>query len=257
MRPDPPIWSVPRCWPGLTVAILCGGPSLTQDQVEYCRRWPVIAINRAYALAPWASWLYGSDPGRHWKFHAGEGRLPDWPDVLDCPGIKISVSSPDLPPAHAAEIPRLVEAGVQFLRHPGVGAYEGASDDPGVVRGNNSLFQILSVIGFTGASRVLLLGADMRERKHWHGGYPGIGHPNYARDVVPKFRTLMEPLKNEGVEVLNCSPGSALDAFTHVRLEDVWPVRVVAGDGITEPSQLRGMNPGGPPKLPATGEGLR
>ena len=68
--PELPYWSIPKCWPGECVAILGGGFSLTQAQVDHCRgRCRVIAINRAFKLAPWSDWLYGCDSDRFWTWH--------------------------------------------------------------------------------------------------------------------------------------------------------------------------------------------
>ena len=86
-----------------------------------------------------------------------------------------------------------------------------------MVRGNNSLFQILSVIAHTGASTVLLLGADMHGG-HWHAGWKS-GGPNFAGNVIPKFQSLVKPLADAGVEVLNCTPGSKLPWWPMVDLQ--------------------------------------
>ena len=65
------MWSVPRLWPGATVACLGCGPSLNADQVVLLRgRARVIAINDAWRVAPWADVLYGCD-GRWWRKHGG------------------------------------------------------------------------------------------------------------------------------------------------------------------------------------------
>ena len=49
-----PVVRVPRLWPGETVAILGGGPSLTPADVDFCRdKARVIAIKEAHRLAPY------------------------------------------------------------------------------------------------------------------------------------------------------------------------------------------------------------
>ena len=53
---------MPPLWPGATVALLGGGPSLTLQQIEYVRgRCRIIAINRAYRLVSEADWLHAAD----------------------------------------------------------------------------------------------------------------------------------------------------------------------------------------------------
>ena len=56
-----PLWLVIPIFKGCTVAIIAGGPSLTQNQVNMVEGFPTIAVNDAYKLAPWANILYGCD----------------------------------------------------------------------------------------------------------------------------------------------------------------------------------------------------
>ncbi len=44
---------------------------------------------------------------------------------------------------------------------------------------------------------------------------------DYANDMLPNFPTLIEPLKARGVEVVNCTPGSALTCFPMGKIEDL------------------------------------
>jgi hypothetical protein len=224
--PEIPWWSVPELWPDETVAILCGGPSLTQEQVDYlegkCR---VIAINRAgiprprhhegqWCYAPFADMLFASDVG-----HSGKPQgfwLAHQDEALAFPGIKVAVRaiSPSREEWRRMEI--LSAAGVKILRHSGlrhpsiVPRHEGISSDPGVVHGNNSLFMVMSVIHYLAPrSTVLWLGADMRGVQ-WHGGYRGVGQPEFPISIIPNFATLVRPLQERGITVLNCTPKSAI-----------------------------------------------
>lgn len=218
--PDIPYWSVPTCWRGQTVAILAGGKSLTEAHVEHVRgKCRVIAINRAFQRAPWADWLWATDVDRFWTWH---------PEAADFPGVMICVrKANDASREYWRQLAKVAGHGAMVLRHSGlnyptVPRHEGVSADPRLVRGNNALFQIMSIIAHTGVSTVLLLGADMRGG-HWHGGYRGYGEPDYAGSVIPPFETLIAPLAKANVVVLNASPGSALSPrwWPHVRLEDV------------------------------------
>jgi hypothetical protein len=215
--PELPYWAIPRCWPGECVAILGGGLSLRQEQVDHCRgRCRVIAINRAFKLAPWSDWLYGCDSDRFWTWH---------PEALEFDGTKVVVRKVRYyGPAYWRQLQKLADAGVKILKHsahelPALPRHEGVSNDPGVVRGDNSGFQILSVIHHTGASTVLLLGFDQHGR-HWHGGYADIGVPDYA-GMIPRLESLVKPLEQAGVCVLNCSPGSAVPYWDRADLFEV------------------------------------
>lgn len=273
VRPSLDFWSVPRRWSGETVAILGGGESLTPFQVEYCRQrcWRVVAINKAFVLAPWADWLWGCDAGGFWPWHAGPERLHD-EDALAFRGTKITLWAPKLKTQHAARIPWLARNGVKILRHGGEGYHTGLSDDPGMVHGNNGAYQAINAIVHTGAARVILLGIDMGGG-HWHEPWPqrppayearsaerchpasilcdgrslrlgwytsvaearaverkyrkrikdGCQPPDTQFDgyLIPNFATLVRPLRERGVEVINCSPGSALECFPKARLEGV------------------------------------
>ena len=51
------------------IVIVASGPSLTQEQVDYCQdKADVMVINDNYKLAPWANWLYACDLD-WWKLH--------------------------------------------------------------------------------------------------------------------------------------------------------------------------------------------
>jgi hypothetical protein len=199
------------CFSGEDVAILAGGRSLTTDDVALAREHgcTLVALNRAYEVAPDAAWLYGSDPAKFWADH---------PKALEHAGIRITCRRLNRPDTEA--LTKAAKAGVEVLQHAGQDTV-GASPDPGVVRGNNSLAHVLSVIAHTRARRVLLLGADMRPG-HWHGGYPGRPEPDYRKQVVPTLASLVQPLARAGVIVINCAPRSALPYWLRASLREVF-----------------------------------
>jgi len=172
-------------------------------------------------LAPWADWLYGADAGRFWGWCSGPGRINgDEPDAVDFSGTKIVAwSSATL--VDRQYLDRLIEHGVNVLRHCSPLQCSGISPDPGLIYGFNSVHHVLSVIHHTGARRVILLGVDMRASGHWHVDWPEGG---ISADYPPmrySLETLVEPLASAGVEVLNASPGSALTCWPAVELAQV------------------------------------
>lgn len=195
--------TVPRLCEGGTVAIFAGGPSLTQEDVTYCqgRVDASIAVNNSYKLAPWATSLFAAD-GRWWHWHKG---------VPSFIGLKYSLT------LSASKWP-----GVQVLRNAGSSGLE--TDPTGLRNGRNGAYQAVNLAIHFGAKRIILLGVDMKTgpkgEEHWHGE-----HPNKSRSPYPLFikyfRTMVNPLNDLGVEVLNCSPGSALDAFPKLPLREV------------------------------------
>lgn len=77
-----------------------------------------------------------------------------------------------------------------------------------------------------GAKRVILLGYDMAAhgKKHFFGDHPsGLANPTeHLFDAWRKnFETTLPDLARAGVEVINCTPGSALTCFPMKRLEEV------------------------------------
>ena len=86
-------WKVPRMWEGETVAILAGGPSLTQAQVDYVKgKCKVIAINSSYLLAPWADILYFCD--NRWYTECGHKNRKEFKEFK---GIKVTLRNLNMP----------------------------------------------------------------------------------------------------------------------------------------------------------------
>lgn len=195
-------WRAPRLWPGETCAIFGGGPSLTQAQVDACRGLRTIAINDAYRLAPWADVLYFCDE-RWYKWHEAA--------VQDFVGLVVTMENYGLP----GDIKHLHNMGRDGLYH----------EPDGLMTGRNSGIQAINLAVHFGVDRILLLGYDMRAvngRTHWHEGRPApASHNVYQQAMLPCFATLVEPLRKRGVEVINCTPSSALTTFRLESLESV------------------------------------
>lgn len=188
-----------------TFVLLGGGPSLTVEDVEYVRdKARVVAINAAYKLAPWAFALYCADK-----------KFIDWED--GCPsfkGMKFSIESHDT----------TTRPGWQVLRNTG---FEGLATEPNALRtGFNGGYQALNLAMHLGAKRCLLLGYDMQGdasgRCHWHAEHPDGKVSPYAQ-FIAAFDTIVQPLKDAGVEVINCTPVSALTCFPFMSLREALP----------------------------------
>jgi hypothetical protein len=184
-------------WVGEHVAILASGPSMSQSIADEVMRSAVrtIAINTTYELAPWADMLYAAD-GQWWERHAKKAK--------SFPGMKVTIApnfQPDL----------------LCLQN---GGQHGFEDDPGKIKvGGNSGYQAICIAVLAGAKKISLYGFDMRSVKnvhHWHGVHPSPLR-NHGESMYEKwlkaFSTLAPELKKRGVEVVNCTPGSALKCF--------------------------------------------
>lgn len=195
---------VPRLWPNSTIVCLGNGPSLTPEDVEFCRgKARVIAINDTYRLAPWADVLYGADSS-WWKKHGG---------VPTFTGLKYTLQTP------AAKWP-----GVKVLANTGEGGLE--RDPRGLRTGRNGGYQAINLAVHLGAHRIVLLGYDMgaakdgRQRWFAHGGQPRSPYHTF----LALFPAIVKPLAELQIEVINCSRATALKIFPRQSLTDVFQV---------------------------------
>lgn len=191
---------VPKLLQDGTAVCVAGGPSLTREDVEYCRgRAFVVAINDAYKLAPWAEVLYACD-ATWWKWNHG---------VPGFAGLKFALQP------HA----RRFASDVTVLENTGIDGFE--PEPTGLRTGKNSGYQAINLSVHLGARRILLLGYDMQRtggRGHWFGEHPQIGcSPTVFR---AHFQTLLKPLRALGVTVVNCSRETALTCFPRQSLAE-------------------------------------
>jgi hypothetical protein len=96
-----------------------------------------------------------------------------------------------------------------------------------IARGMNGGYQALSLAAVAGAERVLLLGFDMRQdtrlRSNWHDGHSRQANAGALECFARELDQVAPTLAAQGVEVINCTPASALRAFTRGSLESLLP----------------------------------
>lgn len=193
-----------------TVVVIGGGPSLTREQVEYTRgRARVIAIKEAARLAPWADAFYCGD---------GPWMVKHRDEVLAFPGPVHAVAQE--PERHRLEPVLAFRPDLRIYRNDGK---EGLCEDPAGLRtGCNSGYQAINIAFHMLARRIVLLGYDLKGaagRMHWF--HRAFEHPeDRYRAWAPLFRTIVAPLARHGVQVINATPGSALDAFPMMPLQE-------------------------------------
>lgn len=99
-------------------------------------------------------------------------------------------------------------------------------DTPGHIGwGGNSGFHVINLALQWGASKIILVGYDMRLDKgiHWHGAHPkGLHNPSNSnvarwRNVVDQAYNVLEALD---VVAINCSSISALKNYPKMTLEE-------------------------------------
>lgn len=102
----------------------------------------------------------------------------------------------------------------------------GLSLDPEyLVTGSNSGFQALNLAILAGAKEVILIGYDghtpkRSEPTHWFGDHPKREPDAVFPLYVKSFKAAAAAIKKAGVRVINCSPGSAINAFEKMELTD-------------------------------------
>lgn len=180
------------------------------EDVNLCRDRcdAVIVVNDAYRLAPWADALVAADAS--W-WHAHDG-------VNGFTGEKWSVSHNSWR-RYQGRWPD-----VQLLKNTGERGIE--TDPSGLRTGRNSGYLALNMAVHYGASRIVLVGYDMGHRKgqpqHFFGPHPGaMSQTSPYPMFCEMYESAVAPLKQLGVEVINCSRSTALTCFPRRPLADV------------------------------------
>ena len=184
-----------------TAICIASGPSLTQEDVDYCRdKGKVYVVNECHQLAPWADVLYAAD-GDWWDKNK---------DAREFEGEKWTCN------AQAAEKYDLFDIMVKPHWH--------WSLTQGVLAaGGNSGFQAVNMAALDGAERIILLGYDMGHepgtKKHFFEDEDAkiLRTSNYAQ-WIKRFTKAAEFID---VPILNASRASALECFERVDLRDV------------------------------------
>lgn len=190
-----------------TAIILASGPSLTQAQIDYALATGhhVMAINATFEKAPNATALYSGD------FLFFKNYIADIRKVF-----KGEVWSQDSTSCDRwREIKRVRAAN-----------RDGLGKAPLIYLNGNSGFQGINLLYHWGYKRIVLLGMDMRlgpkGEKHHHEDHPKpMVQAQVFFEWLHKSTRLALDLKNEGIEVLNATPGSALTCWPHVDLQEV------------------------------------
>jgi hypothetical protein len=191
--------------------VAASGPSLTQQVAQACRWAPVVAVNDAYRLFPFARVLYACD-ARWWEVHQG------------CPafsGEKWSSHGEAARIRHNDKRAAAEKFGLSLVRGRDG---DGFSFEPGVIHyGSNSGFQAINLALQMGARRIVLVGFDMHANngRHFFGDHPAPlrNNASYANFIKP-FERAAKKLP-AGIEIFNATPGSALRCFPMVNLHDI------------------------------------
>jgi hypothetical protein len=194
-------------WDGQVVAIFASGESMNADvakKVQYVAALRTIAINNNFLLAPWADLLFASD-ARWWDIYKKKG-------ALDFQGYKVCLEET----SHAE---------VLVLKNTGD---RGFDPNPANLRtGRNGGYQAVHLAAHTGVRKILLCGFNM-QGGHWHKEHEAPLKTT-PKDLYPQwirmFAELAKELQARNIEIINCTPDSALKCVPYVDLDQaLWQV---------------------------------
>lgn len=168
-----------------TWCVLATGPSMSQAVADAVHgRCKVAAVSDSIRLAPWADVLVSADRA-WWDLHG---------EQLDFAGPRYGVM-PD------------------FQQIKGVERFKAPSGT------NSGLLAVLVAVSL-GATKVLICGVDLHSPgDHFFGRHPE-GLKSTPAKRLEVFKDQFARYRPKGVEIVNCSPGSALKAYPMGRLED-------------------------------------
>ena len=218
---------------GTTGVIIGTGPSLTGEQVDYiaekraageCR---VFGVNNAYKIAPFLDAFLACNI-EWWDFYADEAQFEQFRFSYFNGDPNADMWTWDKHTARAYEINHVWgKWGNSFSTNPEFIHY-----------GHGAGFQVLNLAYHYGIRNFVLVGYDMRylpgynrgskkpgQGRHFFGEYPKsmqhwprVGKEGEFTGLLKTFKTI--DTRALGINIVNCSPGSAMDFFETAELKD-------------------------------------
>ena len=210
-----------RILDGKTVALIGTGPSLAPAQIATARRrgFSLAGVNNVWEIVPDLRVLYCCNTG--------------WWDRYWCDALRDHPASKWTQSREAAD-----KYGLNWTAERNA---PGLSTNPSYIHhGHGSGYSLLNLVYLMGAARILLLGYDLRyasdycgkarrvgsSPRHFFGEYPeSLQHwPSVkVKDGVHvELLDLYRSVADQGlVEIVNCTPGSAIDCFPMVDIDAV------------------------------------
>ncbi len=206
-------WTIPEIWKGATCCILGGGPSLAQVNFSLVTQCRVIAVNDAYKLAQW-DMCYFKDCNWYiqaaFKDHPEMG--PNKEHLKRFGGLKITSCNT-----------LIDEPSIKVLKRGRRNHLD--LDREFITYCSNAGAEALALAIMLGAKTILLAGFDMKPingKHNWHDNHERIMNEEiYKFQFLDPFKTLAIGAKAHGVEIINCTIGSALGIFPIVPMEEI------------------------------------
>lgn len=208
---------------GEVVFCLASGPSLKVEDARKLVGRKVIVVNSSCYVAMEAGIeapiLYFTDSG--WYSHRRD-LVRDWPGLV--------VSMARLAKRELRDKVRRVKGFGSPCFPPRINGRPcfPPIGSPEIQQGRSSGHTAVSLAIAMGASHVVLLGYDMRivaGQEHHHQGEPGYTGPRdltlYEKEFAPGFEGWRAAAEASGVDVVNCTPDSAITEFRFSTLDEV------------------------------------
>lgn len=223
------MWKIPKIWENGQCIILGGGPSLPKqfgvpqeviDAVYAGKVGPevyspymsvlydkhIIAVNMAYKIGPWIDCVFFGD--------SGFAKLNNF-EVLKFKGLKVTSADQLEKYSHVLKI-----VGRDRKKPLGI------TDNPNLLSWNfNSGGAAINLAYHFGVKKIILLGFDMKldagNNQHWHKYYVSNQKTVQAtmKQHLKGFPHIANDLKGK-IEILNCSPVSAITVFPKVSIKE-------------------------------------
>lgn len=195
-------------WATRPAVVIGSGPSLSDEQLamveqhQLAQRVHVIAVNNTIQRVPWADVAYFGDY------------------------TALCHYLPKLKPHTPAEWVTTCRAGAERWRltHVKASPNNGMTLERVHLNGNSGAQAVNTAAAF-GATKILLLGFDMRNaadgRAHWFGQHPlPLITTQLFPDWMHKFAIIAKDAKALGVDLVNCTPDSAMTCIRMGNLEE-------------------------------------
>jgi hypothetical protein len=168
-------------WDDKPVAVIGGGPSFRDFDLERLRGAHVLAVKSVIIEVPWADACYGS------------GSYSDWRSKLENVQSRVY---------WAADQPEPSSKNITFLKRLDG---EGVSDDPGEIYGGKTAgFGAMQICIHKRARTIVLFGFDYDQWPKW----------------AEHFGVYASYFTQHGVNIVNASPRSKIRCFQKVGLDD-------------------------------------
>lgn len=249
---EKPIWTPEPLFKGETVFCVACGPSLTHEIAGKLKGRKVIAVNSAIYVVPNADVLFFTDAGWFEAFNEDSKRdaqFQGWPGndvwprrtfIEAFPGLVVSLApvakrvlddpSNPYPMARKPRVLRVKSGGspTGYPNRPCQKGYEPGFPpigSPLFWGGRTSGHSAIGLAVAMGAKRIGLVAYDMRlvgGREHFHTDYRGARDLTiYENEFVPSFAGWNAAAQASGIEILNCTPGSAVTEFPFADLDEI------------------------------------